>query len=82
MKTAIRTDTKNEVTADEADARGITGFICPMCKRDVRLHRGKKIAHHFEHLQTGRPPCPNSYAGWIAKGRPARHSKKAKQERD
>jgi competence CoiA-like predicted nuclease len=50
MDTALSTEDKKEITADEADAKGVTRAICLVCKQDVRLHRGKKIAHHFEHL--------------------------------
>ena len=60
MNTARRMDSKEEITADVADAKGIERALCRSCGQVVKLHRGKKIAHHFEHLPS-RVPCPERY---------------------
>jgi len=57
MNTALRKDNNKKITADEADAKGVASVICLECKQDVRLHHGKKIAHHFEHLPSDEK-CP------------------------
>ncbi|MGO9209131.1 MAG: hypothetical protein ACLPXM_12780 [Terriglobales bacterium] len=56
MKTALlKPDGKKEITADEAAVKNETRAICPDCRQDVRLHRSKKIANHFEHLPSTKP---------------------------
>jgi len=61
MQTALlRARDKKEITADEAAVQNELRAFCPDCKKPVRLHRGKKIANHFEHLsRMGR--CPRHY---------------------
>jgi competence CoiA-like predicted nuclease len=54
MKTALDGNGK-KMTANEAVARNETRACCPGCEKPVRLHQGKKIANHFEHLsRTGK----------------------------
>ena len=52
MKTALlKPSDKRMITADEAVAKNERRAYCPRCKHLVRLHRCKKIASHFEHLE-------------------------------
>jgi competence CoiA-like predicted nuclease len=52
MKTALlKPSDKKTITADEADAKGELRAFCPECKHPVKLHRCKKIAKHFEHIE-------------------------------
>jgi competence CoiA-like predicted nuclease len=49
MKTALRSDTRKEISPHEADATGLSNFICPSCGEIVKLFRGN-VPWHFEHL--------------------------------
>jgi competence CoiA-like predicted nuclease len=52
MKIALlKPNDKTTITADEAVAKDERRAFCPKCKHPVRLHRCKKIASHFEHLE-------------------------------